>query len=358
MKKKDPDTNPLRIGLAGYGNWAREAYVPALRADGRGRVAAAAAPSQATRQRIREELGSQVRIYPHFEAMLEAGGLDGVLMALPEAVHEPALLAAIGSKIPFFYEPPVSHRRDRIPPVLEKLLGAPQVHQADLELRFLPVVAAAAERLAQGAIGEPQAARIRMNGTWSARPGADLSLPNLLAPWYVDALDAILGSNPRRVLVQDGRGTGGRMQAYALTQLDYGGVWGTFQANISSVHGPRDLGRGSGPGRRSLCGSFHWRIANPKSVPSGVAGRSSRLRPSALCRMARLAGVPVRLPGPTGGEALLRRACRRHGQAALPGPGGRGVRRQLVLGFGEKHGRVAAEFAMMGGRGWLERFDS
>ncbi len=230
--------NPLRIGLAGYGNWARMAYVPALRADGRGRVAAASAPSQATRRRIREELGSQVRIYPHFEAMLGAGNLDGVLMALPEAVHEPALLAAIGSGIPFFYEPPVSHRRDRILPVLEKLLKAPQVHQADLELRFLPVVAAAAERLAQGAIGEPQTARIRMNGTWSARPGADLSLPHLLAPWYVDALDAILGSHPRRVLVQDGRGTEGRMQAYALTQLDYGGVWGTFQSNISSVHGP------------------------------------------------------------------------------------------------------------------------
>ena len=230
--------NPLRIGLAGYGNWARMAYVPALRADGRGRVVAASAPSQATRQRIREELGSQIRIYPHFEAMLGAGNLDGVLMALPEEVHEPALLAAIGSGIPFFYEPPVSHRRDRIPPVLEELLGATQVQQADLELRFLPVVAAAAQRLAQGAIGEPQAARIRMNGNWNARPGAGLSLPHLLAPWYVDVLDVMLGSHPERVLVQDGRGTKGRMQAYALTQLDYGGVWGTFQANISSVHGP------------------------------------------------------------------------------------------------------------------------
>ena len=238
MTTRTPATNPLRIGLAGYGNWAREAYVPALRADGRGKVVAASAPSQATRQRIREELGSRVRIYPHFEAMLAAGGLDGVLMALPEAVHEPGLLAAIGSGIPFFYEPPVSHRRDRIAPVLEALLGATQIQQADLELRFLPVVAAAAQRLAEGAIGEPQTARIRMNGNWNARPGAGLSLPLVLAPWYVDVLDAMLDSYPQRVLVQDGRGTEGRMQAYALTQLDYGGVWGTFQANISSVQGP------------------------------------------------------------------------------------------------------------------------
>ena len=228
----------LRIGLAGYGNWAREAYMPALRADGRGTVVAASAPSRATRQRIGKELGSQVRIYPHFDAMLEAGGLDGVLMALPEAVHEQSLVAAIASGIPFFYEPPVSHRRDRIAPVLEALLAATQVQQADLELRYLPVVAAAAQRLAEGAIGEPQIARIRMNGNWNARPGAGLSLPLVLAPWYVDALDAILDSHPRRVLVQDGRGTEGRMQAYALTQLDYAGVWGTFQANISSVQGP------------------------------------------------------------------------------------------------------------------------
>ena len=229
----------LRIGFAGYGNWTREAYVPALRADGRGKVVAASAPSRATRERIREELGDEVRIYSGFEAMLDAGGLDGVLMALPEAVHEPGLLAAVGSGIPFFYEPPVSHRRDRIAPVLEELLGATQVRQADLELRFIPVVAAAAQRLAEGAIGEPQTAGIRMNGNWNARPGADLCLPHLLAPWYVDALDAILGSLPQRVLVQDGRGTEGRMQAYALTQLDYGSrVWGTFQANISSVRGP------------------------------------------------------------------------------------------------------------------------
>lgn len=238
MTTRDATTTPLRIGLAGYGNWAREAYMPALRADGRGEVVAASAPSQATRQRIREELGSRVRIYPHFDAMLEAGDLDGVLMALPEAVHEPSLLAAIGSGTPFFYEPPVSHRRDRIAPVLEALLAATQIQQADLELRYLPVVAAAAQRLGEGAIGEPQTARIRMNGNWNARPGAGLSLPLVLAPWYVDVLDAILDAHPQSVLVQDGRGTEGRMQAYALTQLDYGGVWGTFQANISSVQGP------------------------------------------------------------------------------------------------------------------------
>ena len=58
-----------------------------------------------------------------------------------------------------------------------------------------------------------------------------------LAPWYIDALDQVLGATPKRVLVQDGRGYPGRMQSFSLTQLDYGGVWASFDANISAVPG-------------------------------------------------------------------------------------------------------------------------
>lgn len=228
----------LRIGLAGYGNWARLAYVPTLRKNGRGRIVASAAATRVTRQRIVEELGSDVRIYSHFQALLDSGDLDAVLISVPDTVHEAAVLAAIVSEIPFFYEPPLSDQPHRSVHVMSRLLGAQQVTQADLELRFVPVVAAAARLLAEGAIGEPQSAIIKMQGNWNPTPGVQISLPYALAPWYVDALNLILGSYPQRVLVQDGRGTLGRMQSYAITQLDYSGIWGTFHANISSVHGP------------------------------------------------------------------------------------------------------------------------
>lgn len=226
----------LRIALAGYGEWTREALIPSLERDGRAGIVAAAARTAATRERIRAELGSQVTLYSDF-AELFGEEVDAVILALPSSLHEEGLLAAVESGLPFFHEPPVANHRDRVRPLLRRLLAADQVTHADMELRFIPVVIRAARRVAEGAIGEPRTAMIRMRGSWSPDSEAGISLTHSLAPWYIDALDQVLGASPKRVLVQDGRGYPGRMQSHALTQLDYGGVWGSFDANISAVPG-------------------------------------------------------------------------------------------------------------------------
>ena len=51
----------LNVGLIGYGNWTRMAYIPALQRDGRAHIVSAAAPSAATQQRIGAELGPEGR---------------------------------------------------------------------------------------------------------------------------------------------------------------------------------------------------------------------------------------------------------------------------------------------------------
>ncbi len=232
---QSPGMSRLRVGLAGYGGWTREAYVPAIQRAGFADIVAAAALSSATRERIGTELGSEVRLYTGFEALLEDPSLDAVFLALPDNQHEAAILAAIDSGKPFFYEPPVAESLDRIRPVLGRLLAAPQVTQADMELRFIPVVNRAAQLVAEGAIGEPRTASIRMRASWKPAPDSQISLMHSLVAWYVDALDRVVGRSAERVLVQDGRGTPGRMQGYTLAQLDYGGIWGTFDASITSA---------------------------------------------------------------------------------------------------------------------------
>ena len=226
----------LRIALAGYGEWTREALIPSLERDGRARIVAAAARTPATRERIRSELGSQVALHSDFADLFDEA-VDALILALPSSLHAEGLLAAIESGLPFFHEPPVADHRDRVRPVLRRLLATEQVTHADMELRFIPVIIRAAQRVAEGAIGEPRTAMIRMRGSWSPDPTSGISLMHSLSPWYIDALDQVLGASPKRVLVQEGRGYPGRMQSYALTQLDYGGVWGSFDANISAVPG-------------------------------------------------------------------------------------------------------------------------
>ncbi len=225
----------LRVGLAGYGGWTREAYVPAIQRAGSADIVAAAAISAITRERIGAELGAEVRVYSGFQVLLDDPDLDAVFIGLPDSQHESAILAAIESGKPFFYEPPVAASLDRIRPVLGRLLQTPQITQADMELRFIPVVNRAAQLVAEGTIGEPRTASIRMRASWRPDPESQISLMHSLVAWYVDALDRVLGRSADRVLVQDGRGTPGRMQGYTLVQFDYGGIWGTFDGSISSV---------------------------------------------------------------------------------------------------------------------------
>ena len=226
--------NP-RVALIGYGGWTRMAYVPALRRDGRARIVSAAAPSAATQERIRAELGPDAAVFASAVDLLSGPPVDAVFIAVPDAVHEEALSAALDAGVAIFYEPPLANERQRIRPMLTCLLEAPQVTHADLEIGFIPAFVEAARRVQSGTLGQVRTARIHLQSNWGANPESDLCTLNHLAPWYVDALNRILGATPTRVLVLDGDGLPGRAQRHSQGLLDYGGVWGTVQVNLGSV---------------------------------------------------------------------------------------------------------------------------
>ena len=225
----------LRVGLIGYGGWARMAYVPALRRDGRARIVSAAAPSAATQERIRAELGDDVAVFASAAGLLSGPPVDAVFVAVPDAVHEEALSASLDAGVAIFYEPPLANVRQRIRPMLTRLLEASQVTHADLEIGFIPAFVEAALRVQSGILGQVRSARIHLQSNWGANWASDLSRLNLLAPWYVDALNRILGATPTRVLVFEGDGLPGRAQPQSQGLFDYGGVWGTVQVNLGSV---------------------------------------------------------------------------------------------------------------------------
>ena len=255
----------LRIGLIGYGGWTRTAYVPALAADGRARVVAVAVPSVASRERARRELGAGVVVYPDGGALLAGTAVDAVMVAVSEAAHATAIGAALDAGVALFYESPLADTRAAIPGMIERLRKARAPTHSDIELGFLPVVRRAAELVANGAVGAPQFAAIRMESDWGTRPDEDLCKVNQLAPWYVDPLDRVVGRQASRVLLLDGAGTAGRVQAQSMAQLDYHGVWGTFSVNTGAVAGPdmRLAVAGTAGDVRAdlLTGELRWRSA-------------------------------------------------------------------------------------------------
>jgi len=225
----------IRIGLIGYGGWTRLAFVPALRQHQRARIVSAAAFSEASQDRIREELGPDVQVYGGFEALLNDPEVDAVMMAIPDSIHEAAMNAVLDAGVAAYYEPPLADSPDGIRGMLKRLVAADQVTHGDLEIGFATVVHRAAELLRQGAVGALQAVHLKLRSDWAGFGGPDLCLAHHLGPWYVDGLNSMLGRSPERVLVMDGHGQAGRRQFHSLVQFDYGGLWGTIHLNINSA---------------------------------------------------------------------------------------------------------------------------
>ncbi len=224
-----------RIGLIGYGSWTRNAYLPALYRDGRAEIISVAAPSNETRQIIHNELGSDIKVYDGIENLLNGSNVDAVMIAVPDSMHEHTLTMAIDSGAAVFYEPPITDKRRRIIPMLNRLLSATQITYADLELGLIPAVNRASILVQTEVIGKIQTANIRLQSGWGPIPNYDLCNFNHLCTWYVDVLNRILDATPRRVLLLDGSGTPGRRQSHSIGHLDYNGVLGTLQSNIASA---------------------------------------------------------------------------------------------------------------------------
>ena len=225
----------IRVGLIGYGGWTRMAFVPALRQHDRVVIVSAAAFSEASRDRIGEELGPDVQVYGGYEALLEGPELGAVMMAIPDAIHEPAMDAVLDAGIAACYEPPLADHPEGIRRMLQRLLAAGQVTHGDLEIGYASVVRRAGELLRQGAVGAPQTVHLKLRSNWAKFGGPDLCLAHHLGPWYVDGLNSIIGRSPDRVLVMDGHGQAGRRQFHSLVHFDYDGLWGTMHLNIDSV---------------------------------------------------------------------------------------------------------------------------
>lgn len=224
-----------KLGIIGYGNWVKDSYLPAIKYDGRVDIVAISAKSEATITTIKNQFGNSVKAYSNYKDLLNLDNIDAVMIAVPDAMHGEVIMEAIQSGIPFFYEPPIGHTRTLITEVLDKLLKAPQITHANLELGLIPVISKAAELLKKNQIGNIQSVSISLQSNWGAEPDQDINVINRLSLWYVHVLNIILDAFPMRVLLLDGNGVSGRRQSQSSCILDYDGIWGELKVNVDSV---------------------------------------------------------------------------------------------------------------------------
>ena len=234
----------VRVGLAGFGAWPRQTYVPILRSLPHVEVAAVAAPSHATRNLAAQTFGPHAKLYSAYQQLLADDSIDAILMALPNPQHADAVEAAIKAGKHVFFEPPIGVSTSQIDRALTVVAGATTVVQADLELRYMPVIDAVTELIQRGTIGQLTMAKVRLRCDWGYGGGEWKEAAEKdgfflwLGCWYLDILDCVFGASPLQALVTGGYAMNGRLMDHGWAALTYPhDRCGAFEFNLTAPRG-------------------------------------------------------------------------------------------------------------------------
>ena len=229
----------INVGLIGFGKWARQAYAPLLGEFPQVRVTAISARSQATRSLAKQTFGADTKTFADYHDLLDDSTVDAVLIALPNSFHAAVLQAAATSQKHLFFEPPVAEDSDTAAQLLDTLAANQCVVQADLELRYLPVMDDVLGLLQSGTIGEPLMAKIRLWCNWGYGGGEwydevqGQSFFLWLGCWYLDALDCVFSQTATHTSVVGGHYCNGTLMDAGWASLIYpnGGI-GQLEFNL------------------------------------------------------------------------------------------------------------------------------
>src|SRR5882762_5603750 len=101
-----PVSERARIGIIGTGWWATYAHLPSLTSYPRAEVVAIADPSANRLAQAGEHFGIGAQ-YTDYQAMLDRGDLDGVVVATPHTTHYAVAREVLTRGIPLMLEKPM-----------------------------------------------------------------------------------------------------------------------------------------------------------------------------------------------------------------------------------------------------------
>ncbi|NCO36796.1 MAG: hypothetical protein AUJ92_00435 [Armatimonadetes bacterium CG2_30_59_28] len=232
--------NPVRMGMIGMGNWAREALVPAIKDLPMAEVIAVAARSEASRATALEHF-PKTTTYAAAHDLIADDRVEAVIIAAPSALHAQCIEDALKANKHVFLEPPVGMSGGEVHHALELAERSDRVFHADYELRYAPVVAAMQRALQEGAIGKLLMAQVELSSNWGQ--GGDVGYAaeegffSWAGSWYLDLLDACIGRECTSAEVLGGHANNGDLMDHGWALLEYpDGILGQFAFNIVSPH--------------------------------------------------------------------------------------------------------------------------
>lgn len=221
-----PDT--FRLAIIGLGAWARRAYLPNIALMDDVELASVSTRSRRNLAAAEGLMVTQPRVFSDYRDLLDAGGIDGVVVASASPSHREIATAALMSGYPVLCEKPLALALDECDALAGASRDAGRILQVGLELRHAPVFVKAASDIAAGKIGSPALVECRVfrdkresvtrePGKWSGSGGVFFEL----LCHYLDVATWLCRGQPTAVSAGGGQKLGSGVWDHGIVQVEH-----------------------------------------------------------------------------------------------------------------------------------------
>ncbi|HEY5981113.1 MAG TPA: Gfo/Idh/MocA family oxidoreductase [Microlunatus sp.] len=161
----------LRLGLVGPGGWAHDFLVPAILSHPSAALTAVCGRTHERAEALAVTSGAEV--YTDYVDMIDNAGLDAVVVATPEDLHHPVVMAALAARLHVLCEKPMAYSATQSGEMLEAADRAGVKHMVQFTNRGLPHFRYVKHLLDDGYIGQPYHASFSWATGWG--PAAEVN---------------------------------------------------------------------------------------------------------------------------------------------------------------------------------------
>ena len=144
----------VRVGLVGAGGWAQDFLAPVVASHSGAVLAAVCGRSRQRAESLAAKFGV-AEVYTDYQAMIDSGGVDAVIVATPEDVHHRVVMAALAAGLHVLCEKPLAFSADESSAMLDAADRAGVKHMIQFTNRGLPHFRYIKRLLDDGYIGQP-----------------------------------------------------------------------------------------------------------------------------------------------------------------------------------------------------------
>src|SRR5579859_7819669 len=150
----------VRVGVVGTSLWADSMYLPALQNHPKGKIVAVCGRDP-DRTQVFAARWNIPHFYTDFRKLLDAGGLDALIVASANDSHHPITMAALDAGLHVLCEKPLALNAIQAREMADKAKSSGRKNMVPFTYRYMPTNRYLKQLIDEGYIGRPYHLNIR-----------------------------------------------------------------------------------------------------------------------------------------------------------------------------------------------------